>query len=152
MSSNPTTAYNQGKSEGNNAASAAEALGIGPSTTIYDDIEYFSGPSSCYVAVQQFINGWAAGLSNAGFNSGVYVNHGPLQPATGDAQYLCNSTGGAWIADPDGNSSTVEVSNLTSNCWGFEQRLKQYEANIWQTNGGYQLNIDVDSAYGPIDR
>lgn len=77
FSSNPTTAYNQGRQEADLALTAAAALGLtGPGksgTVIYYDLEaYNTADAACQTAVQAFINGWVTRMHEFGSRAGVY--------------------------------------------------------------------------------
>jgi hypothetical protein len=159
MSSDPTTAYNQGYNEAASAISVATGLGIASGTIIYDDIEDFSGPTSCYDAVAQFVNGWSWRLHVSNYKAGIYEN-----AAYSDLQDLCNRSASitepdaVWIASWNRSLSNYNINGLNDYCWGnpgdsrVRQRLHQYQGNVWKTHNGSQLNIDKNTAYGPIAR
>ncbi|MEK8103876.1 glycoside hydrolase domain-containing protein [Micromonospora sp. M12] len=72
MSADPTTARSQGVAAANSAATAAQALGIGSASTIYNDIEQYPSNTSCRAAVLSFLSGWIAQLHVRGYLAGMY--------------------------------------------------------------------------------
>lgn len=161
MSTNGSTAYTQGVNAANNAAAAAENIGIAPESILYDDLEYYnyggSNPrcqnanqlATSDLAVANFVNGWSTTLHALNFRVGTYIN-------VANVQSLCNYAGAInppddiWIAAWDNNESQSDITSLPPNgCWINYQRLHQYTANVSRLYGGVTLNsIDLNSSDG----
>ena len=158
MSWDTGTAYNQGYNEAASAVQVAEGLSIGGSSIIYDDMENFSGSSSCYAAVAAFVNGWSTGLHTFGFGAGMYEAPADLVDLCGRAGSLTEPDD-IWIADWNGNTDTNNTSPLSNGCWQYSQRLHQYNGNVNNVtycNYGQThcttLSIDEDSANGDVSQ
>ena len=75
MSSDLATARQQGRAEATTAIATARALGIGPGSTLYYDLEdYDTAPDDCRRAALNFMSGWTEALHEAGYDAGVYSN------------------------------------------------------------------------------
>jgi hypothetical protein len=143
ISTNTTTAFDQGESEG---ASAYEewvtTLGQSASTPIEYDMEYNGDTitSTCLTAMHYFIDGWVTQLH--------------LPPAQKAGLYT--STGGdlnsfATISSPpdfiDGanyssGKSTADMPGVSSSHWSHQQRHKQYRGPHNETWNGTTLSVD----------
>ena len=83
LSTNVTTASNQGIAAAKDAASEAVALGLPSGSPIYFDMEgYSTTNSSCTAAVQSFVGGWNDELHALGFTSGVYGSAASTRPSS----------------------------------------------------------------------
>jgi len=145
MSSNTTTAAQQGTSEANSAASAASALGLNAPTVIYYDMERYDPTSSA--AAQAFVNAWVVRLHQLGDKAGVY---GSGANAASDWATIANPPDAVWIANWNGSTSVYGLSGLPDSYWVNHQRIHQYEGGHNETWGGVTFNIDSDSADGPV--
>ena len=145
MSTNTTTARQQGVNEADSATNAASALGLSPATIIYYDMEQYSGSPSG--PVQAFVEGWVTELHAKGSKAGVY---GSGANAASDWAVIANPPDAVWIANWNGSTSVYGLSGLPDSDWDVHQRLHQYEGGHNETWGGVTFNIDSDSADGPI--
>jgi len=145
ISTNTTTARQQGVSEADSATNAASALGLSPATIIYYDMEQYNGSPSG--AVQAFVEGWVTELHARGNKAGVY---GSGADAANDWAVIANPPDAVWIANWNGSTSVFGLSGLPDSDWSTHQRLHQYEGGHNETWGGVTFNIDSDSADGPI--
>lgn len=148
ISSNTFTAYNQGKQEADRADAAAWNLGFtGYNVYYYDTENYDETNQACRDAVNSFLNGW--GYQNRyvyGNMVGVYGNHC-------DAPYwtsISNVPDMVWIAYWDGDPDVWGLGCLPDGLWIYNQRLHQYAGMVYETYGGYQLQIDRDCASGLV--
>lgn len=156
MSWTTGTAYNQGYNDAASAAQTAHNLSIA-SAVIYDDMEYFSGSSSCYAAVAAFVNGWSTELHNYGFLAGVYESPYDLVDLCGRSSSITEPDD-VWIADWNGSTDTNNTPPLSNGCWQYSQRIHQYSGGVNQTyclsynpnQNCTTLNIDQDSANGDV--
>jgi hypothetical protein len=147
ISTNTTTAFNEGVSEATSAISAAGALGLSGSIVYYDMEHYDNTNTSCQAAVDSFISGWSHKLRSSGFRAGVYGS--PFDMAAGWAT-VANVPDDVWIADWNGSKSTTGISPLSNSLWVHCQRLHQYQGGHNETWGGITFNIDNDSENGQV--
>jgi hypothetical protein len=149
MSSNTTTAYNQGYAEAQSANGAVWGLGMGGGIPIVVDIEAFNtSNSTCLAAVKAYVRGWSAFLQSP-----------PAQPAgvygstcgSGLNNYAALSPHPDWIwgAYWNGNPSTSNMACITATNWANRQRHKQYQGGHNETWNGKTVNVDSDCANGP---
>lgn len=154
------TAYNQGRSEADQAANAAKNLGLTVSgglggTIIYYDMESYSNNSSCRNAVKSFMSGWVSRLHELGNRAGGY--------GSACASYLndwSSITGGnvpddlwpaAWIYSSYNSGASVwGVSCIPDYNWAYHQRIRQYTGGHSEMWGGITLNIDSDISDGHV--
>ena len=155
MSSNETTAYNQGVAEANAASTVAQNLGLteadGSGTVIYYDLEAYSGDTICRNAAKAFINGWTSQLRARGNLAGVY---GSPCNAT-DWTSLANVPDALWLAHWVESSYSPTATVWTTVClpntfWPTHQRLRQYAGGHNETWGALTLNIDSNVLDGPL--
>ena len=158
MSSDTTTAYNQGISQADAALAAAASLGLtdpaGTSAVIYYDLEsYNTGLSSCRTAVQSFMNGWVRELNAKSDLAGVYGS--PCSSALTD--FLSNHyvPDAIWIARWNLNyySSSATVwggSCISDSDWANHQRIRQYAGDHDETWGGVTMVVDSDVLDGIV--
>jgi hypothetical protein len=147
ISTNTTTAFNEGVSEATSAISAADALGLSGSIIYFDMEHYDNTNSGCQAAVDSFISGWSHKLRSSGFRAGVYGS--PFDMAAGWAT-VANVPDDVWIADWNGSTSTINISPLSNTLWVHCQRLHQYRGGHNETWGGITFNIDNDSENGQV--
>lgn len=156
FSSDPATAYQQGKNEAVSAwTMLTNTLGVtngATSTALVYDLE--SAPSSCQAATNSFISGW------------IYQLHLPPAQVVGVYGSVCGSSlnklaslspppdfiWGAWY---NGNPSTSNLDGggcgVNNGYWVNHQRLKQYTNTHNETWNGVTLSVDNDCANGPVD-
>ncbi|MGF1425074.1 glycoside hydrolase domain-containing protein [Kitasatospora sp. LaBMicrA B282] len=131
----------QGTASADDAVNQAAALGFGPGSTIYDDMEqYGSGYRS---AVLGYLSAWTAELHARGYRSGVYSSSsaGIVDLADNDTGYTMPDA--IWDADWNGAADTNEPA-IPSSLWSNHQRIHQYQGNVTQSYGGVAMNIDTD--------
>lgn len=156
MSSDPNTAYSQGRSEANSAAAAAGNLGLtagGAQTIIYFDLEAFPNDSACRNAVKSFISGWSGRLRELGHRAGVY--------GSGCGSYVTDWAAitnvpddvwpAHWIYSAYNADATVwGVACVSDSYWSNHQRIRQYTGGHNETWGGVTFNIDSDVLDGHV--
>ncbi|MEH1164019.1 glycoside hydrolase domain-containing protein [Micromonospora sp. CPCC 205539] len=144
MSADPTTARSQGVSAANSAANAAQALGIGAASTIYNDIEQYPSSASCRAAVLSFLSGWVEQLHVRGFLAGMYSSGSSGIKDVCDAYDNPSYTrlDQIWIAWWNGAADTKAGSYCPDAYYANHQRLHQYAGNVTETWGGVTMNID----------
>ncbi|GAA3032238.1 hypothetical protein GCM10020229_49620 [Kitasatospora albolonga] len=149
----PAAAVRQGKEEAAEAAAALRALGLGPGSPVYLDIEsYPRGDQRCAQGVVDFTLSWTRALHAAGYRSGFYSS-----TDSGIADLAAAAKAGAsplpdavWYARWDDKADTTSTTALTSGQWSPHARVHQYRGNTTETHGGATLSIDHNSVDAPV--
>jgi photosystem II stability/assembly factor-like uncharacterized protein len=154
MSSNATTAYQQGRDEATAAASTASELGLSKDRVIYYDLEgYATATTTCRSTVQSFLKGWTERLHELGVLSGVYgaayssymTDWASIDPAP-DHVWIAS-----WIRSYyDPNVTVWGVNRLSDTLWANHQRLRQYAGDHVETWGGISFTIDSNVTDGAV--
>jgi hypothetical protein len=144
MSSNATTARSQGVTAANSAVSAAQALGIGTGSTIYNDIEQYPTTTACRAAVLSFLSGWTEQLHARGYLSGMYSSgsSGIRDVCAEHDNPAYTRIDQLWIAWWNGVADTDAGTYCADAYWANHQRLHQYAGDVGETWGGVAMNID----------
>lgn len=140
----------QGVAAANDAMAQARALGLGPSSPIFFDMEAYDNSNQASVnTTMGFLAAWTVTLHNAGYRSGVYSS------AASGITDLVKRAGTSypepdelWIAHWTGTDTTSDPY-VPANLWPH-QRLVQYAANLTETYGGQSLSIDQDAVDAPL--
>jgi photosystem II stability/assembly factor-like uncharacterized protein len=162
ISSNLTTAKQQGVAEADAAVKQAKLLGLSD-VVIYHDIEMYTKSSSCSQAVVAFLDGWTEELKNSK-NGLTYA--GVYGDPTNAKNDFTKVTGldDVWIvkvptkAEPDLNVSIWNLSPLcdpfAQGCepvWTVDQRIHQYLIDVQESYGNTKLyGIDPDIVDAPV--
>jgi hypothetical protein len=163
ISSDVTTAYQQGANQADLAVERLAELGLtGPAKTgsvVYYDMENYGTDNACRAAVNAFMNGWVAQIHTRGNLAGVY---GSTLCNTGlsDFQFITNVPDVIWPArwyhntgegyyDPNANVWNLG-SCLPNTAWSNHQRIRQYEGDHDETWGNLTLDIDSDVLEGVV--
>lgn len=147
ISTNTTTAFNQGVTEAASAISAANGLGLTTSIVYYDMESYSSTDTTCKNAVNSFISGWVQRMHSGGFLAGVY---GSPSDANAGWATVANVPDDVWIAKWDGRATTLGLTPLPDTLWSHCQRIHQYQGGHNETWGGVTFNIDNDIENGRV--
>src|SRR5262249_45779153 len=141
---NSSFAAAQAKIEAEDAVTDAQAIGIGPGSPIYHDMESYSRTASATAATMTFLGAWTQRLHELGYASGVYSSS-----ASGIADL--DQRWGTSFASPDdiwtanwNNRADTEDPNLSDGAWPNHQRIHQYRGGHNETWGGVTINIDSD--------
>jgi hypothetical protein len=141
---NPRRASAEGAAAARDAVNRAGALGIGPGSPIYYDMEAYGRGGSNTPAVLAFLAAWTSSLHAAGYKSGVYSNAdsgiSDLVAARG-TRYA--EPDDIWMADWNGERGTASPY-VPSGEWGDHERLHQFSGGHNETYGGVRINIDGD--------
>jgi hypothetical protein len=138
----------QGSSAAADAVSQAQAVGIGPGSPIYFDMESYTRTASSTNATLSFLASWTKRLHALGYDSGVYSS-----AASGIADLVSRlGTGYAqpddiWIANWNGLKSTSDPY-VPAGAWDDHQRIHQYRGGHNETYGGVTINIDNNYVEG----
>ncbi|MEU9048120.1 MULTISPECIES: DUF1906 domain-containing protein [unclassified Kitasatospora] len=149
----PARADQQGEQEAGEAAAALQALGLGPGSPVYLDMEsYPAGDAVCGRAVVDFTVGWTRALHAAGYRSGFYSSMD-----SGVADIVAAARAGRsplpdalWYARWDGKPTTTGQVGLPDDLWAGHQRIHQYRGSAAETYGGVTLSVDHDQVDGLV--
>lgn len=138
----------QGTAAADDAVEQAQAIGLGPGTPIYNDMEGYSRTSSATNATLTFLSAWTQRLHALGYESGVYSSAG-----SGIADLVSRLGTGylqpdhIWIANWDGRR-TVDDPYVPDYAWNEHQRIRQYRGGHDERWGGVTINIDNNYVEG----
>ena len=135
-------AASEGEAEAENAVADAQAIGIGPGSPIYHDMESYTRTAAATSSTMTFLAAWTQRLHELGYASGVYSSS-----ASGIADLArrwgtsFTSPDDIWSADWNGRADT-EDPNLPADAWPSHQRIHQYRGGHDEVWGGVRINID----------
>ncbi len=149
ISSNLTTAGNQGRTAADDAVSLTGKFALPGGTPIYYDMEgYSTTNASCTKVVQAFVSAWVNELHAQGFVAGVY---GSAASTIRDIATLGSSLpDAAWIANWNGVEGVFGDPHVSDSIWANHQRVHQYKGGHKETWGGVSINIDSNYVDGPV--
>jgi Domain of unknown function (DUF1906) len=149
ISTNATTAANQGATAADDAAVEAGGFGLPSGSPVYFDMEgYPLGNAACTKSVQAFVIGWVNELRADGFVAGVY---GSAASTVKDVSTLGTATPDAiWIANWNGVEGVFGDPYVSDSVWANHQRVHQYKGGHKERWGGVSINIDSDYVDGPV--
>jgi len=139
---NSSFAAAQAETEAEDAVADAEAIGIGPGSPIYHDMESYTRTASATASTMTFLAAWTTRLHELGYASGVYSSS-----ASGIADLdrrwgtSFASPDNIWTANWNGDADT-EDPNLSDDAWPNHQRIHQYRGGHDEVWGGVRINID----------
>jgi hypothetical protein len=156
VSLNTTTAYNQGRTEGSNAYTAAVGLNMDVTDMpLVLDLEGYNGATACRDAAKSYVSGWTYQLSlYPAQRSGVYGSASNSYPS--DWATLTRKPDFIFFAEQNSTGSNVNASNyLSGTLWTQSQRHKQYVLDSTATTdrsfGGYSVSsVDKICSNGPV--
>src|SRR5579884_1880658 len=147
MSSDPTTAANQGADSANRAANALANLGL-YGAIAYLDIEAYTPDNggTCSQAVQAFVANWVLYMHSHEYQAGVYGNPTDAAADFFNGPTVQNPPDDMWIALWNHNSTQTCGMNppLDDNLWSSDQRIHQYDHGITLTYQSATMTIDPD--------
>jgi hypothetical protein len=138
----PKHAASEGTAAALDAVAQAQALGLGPGTPLYFDMEAYTTGGKNTNAVLTFLAAWTAQLHAAGYVSGVYSSGGSgiadLVASYGTS-YL--EPDDIWVADWN-YAKTASDPYIPAAAWANHQRLHQYSGGHNETYRHVTINID----------
>ncbi|MGE7436549.1 MULTISPECIES: DUF1906 domain-containing protein [Kitasatospora] len=149
----PARAIQQGGEEAAEAVLSLQALGLGPGSPVYLDIEaYPPDDQTCSQAVVDFTLGWTQTLHSAGYHSGFYssVNSGVADIIAAARAGSAPMPDVIWYARWDGRAVTDGQDAPPDDMWTRRQRIHQYRGSADETYAGTTLNIDRDQLDGLV--
>lgn len=130
--------------EAADAVSDAQAIGIGPGSPIYHDMESYTRTATATASTMTFLAAWTKRLHELGYASGVYSS------STSGIVDLARRWGTSfagpdniWSANWNGRPDTDDP-NLPADAWPNHQRIHQYRGGHDEVWGGVRINIDSD--------
>ncbi|MFJ8667841.1 DUF1906 domain-containing protein [Streptomyces sp. NPDC093600] len=148
-----STPWLQGTQEAGEAVEAARALGIGPSSPLYLDMEaYRLTDTSCTATTLLFVRAWNREVRRQGYLPGFYssadsgVRH-MEQARQAGAEDL---PAVLWFARWSGAPALYTEPVLPSTAWREYGRIHQYAGNVAESYGGARLVIDRNSTDAPV--
>jgi hypothetical protein len=140
----PSKAVGQGMAAAADAVGRAEALGIGPGSPIYFDMEAYAPGSSTRV-VLAFLAAWTNRLHASGYRSGVYSSGASgIADLVDEAGSSYREPDDIWVADWNGRPTTSDPY-LPARLWASHQRIHQYRGGHVERYGGVRIAIDNDA-------
>ncbi|HEU5063093.1 MAG TPA: DUF1906 domain-containing protein [Solirubrobacterales bacterium] len=139
----------QGTAAAVDAVEEAAAIGMGPGSPIYNDMEAYTQTSSATAATLAFLEAWTQKLHSLGYLSGVYSSSSSgiedLASQIGSGYELPDAL---WIANWNGQQNTADPA-VPASAWAAHQRIHQYRGGHDETWGGVTINIDNNYVDGP---
>jgi hypothetical protein len=147
ISSSQATA--QGAAAASDAVAQAAALGMGPGSPIYNDMEAYTQTSSATATTLAFLEAWTEELHSLGYVSGVYSSSASgIEDIADQIGTGYNLPDQLWFANWNGQASSTDPY-VPASAWSQHQRIHQYRGGHDERYGGVTINIDnnyVDGA------
>jgi hypothetical protein len=144
LSTSYAKATAQGAEDAGDAVEDAAAIGMGPGSPIYFDMEAYERTTSTTAATLTFLSSWTNQLHALGYVSGVYSSSSSgiadLGRAIGGSYTLPDHI---WTANWNGQQNTLDPY-LPSTAWPSHQRIHQYRGGHNESYGLMTINIDND--------
>jgi hypothetical protein len=139
----------QGAAAAVDAVEEAAAIGMGPGSPIYNDMEAYTQTSSATAATLAFLEAWTEELHALGYLSGVYSSSSSgIEDLAGQIGTGYTLPDAIWVANWNGQQNTADPA-LPANAWASRQRIHQYRGGHDETYGGVAINIDNNYVDGP---
>lgn len=139
---NPSIAAAQGAAEAADAVQDAAAIGIGPGSPIYNDMESYTRTAAATNATLAYLEGWTRKLHQLGYESGVYSSSASgIRDLASRIGTLYTQPDHIWIANWNGRQDTADPF-VPASAWANHQRIHQYRGGHNETWGGVTINID----------
>jgi len=142
---NYATAREQGRLEARTTVQAARRLGLAERSTLWYDLEHFTGGEACHDSALSFLSAWTGRLHALGYLSGVYSSASSgiraLDKARSDTPGRYTMPDRVWIADWNGRAN-LSSDYLRPKSWMPHKRVHQYRGGHAETYGGVTINID----------
>jgi len=132
----------QGRAAAADAVADARAIGMGPGSPIYNDMESYTQTVSATNATMKFLEAWTEELHALGYQSGVYSSSSSgIEDLVDRIGTLYTLPDHIWIANWNGRRSTDDPF-VPANAWKLQQRIHQYRGGHDERWGGVSINID----------
>jgi hypothetical protein len=148
LSSSSLRAATQGTEAAEDAIEEAAAVGMGPGSPLYFDMEAYTRTTSATAATLTFLSAWTEQLHAAGYLSGAYSSSSSgiadLGRAVGSEYVLPDDL---WTANWNGAQNVLDPY-LPSDAWASHDRIHQFRGGHDETYGLMTINIDSDFVDG----
>lgn len=145
---NPSQATAQGNAAASDAVAQAAALGMGPGSPIYNDMEAYTQTSSATSATLAFLEAWTEKLHSLGYVSGVYSSSGSgIEDLVDQIGSGYNLPDQIWFANWNGQANATDPY-IPASAWSQQQRIHQYRGGHDERYGGVTINIDNNYVEG----
>jgi Domain of unknown function (DUF1906) len=136
-----TAPASQAVAAAQDAATQAAALGLGPGTAIYYDMEAY--PAAQESNALAFMSAWTTELHAEGYKSGIYSSS-----SSGVTDLVANFSKDAmpdviWDALWNGDANTADPV-IPATDWADNNRAHQFNGGSNETFGGDTINVDQD--------
>jgi hypothetical protein len=136
-----TSPASQAVAAAEDAVTQAAALGFGPGTPIYYDMESY--PAAQENAALAFMSAWTTQLHAEGYKSGIYSSS-----SSGVTDLVANYTKDAmpdviWDALWNGEANTTDPA-IPATDWAAGDRAHQFNGGNDETYGGDTIDVDQD--------
>jgi hypothetical protein len=144
----PGSAALQGAAAADDAVADARAIGIGPGSPIYNDMESYTRTASATSATLAFLAAWTNRLHALGYDSGVYSSSASgIRDLASRLGSLYPQPDDIWTANWNGQRNTADPY-VPASAWSLHQRIHQYRGGHDETWGGVTINIDNNYVEG----
>jgi len=144
----PGLAPVQGAAAARDAVTDAQAIGMGPGSPIYFDMEAYTRTTSATKATLAFLGAWTDQIHALGYTSGVYSSSASgiadLADQVGEEYSLPDDL---WFANWNGNRNALDPY-VPATAWTAHQRIHQYRGGHDETWGATTINIDNNFVEG----
>jgi Domain of unknown function (DUF1906) len=132
----------QGRAAAADAVADASAIGMGPGSPLYYDMESYTQTISATNATLKFLEAWTEELHELGYQSGVYSSSASgIEDLVSRIGTLYIQPDNIWMANWNGRQSTAD-SYVPASAWALQQRIHQYRGGHDERWGGVTINID----------
>ncbi|MFJ6795825.1 DUF1906 domain-containing protein [Streptomyces sp. NPDC091268] len=147
LSTDPSLANDQGRTEAEGAVAAARNLGLPQGTVLYNDLENYTDRATWDAPVVSYLTAWTARLHALGYRSAAYVaassgvkalsaHYEQAPEAMPDVLWVARWNGSASVADAD-----MGLPAGTRQ-WAGPRRAHQFRGGHDASYGGVTINID----------
>jgi Domain of unknown function (DUF1906)/Divergent InlB B-repeat domain len=151
----PATDQATGVTEADAAAARMTALGFGPGSVVYYDMEAYTRTAASEASTQAFVEGWVTELHAQGFQAAIYSSHPEIQDW--EQGKVADAPDAIWFAFffstgvPCGTKcQNTESTDIPDTFWNNHQRLRQTSSGFTSTYGSTAASIDEDWTDGPV--
>ncbi|MEU8520379.1 DUF1906 domain-containing protein [Streptomyces sp. NBC_01216] len=145
--------WTQGTEEGVEAVRAAGAIGIGPASALYLDMEaYALTDRACADTTLLFVRAWNREVRRQGYLPGFYssADSGVRHMEEARKAGVVDLPSVIWFARWLGAPALYSESALPLPAWLEHGRVHQYAGNVRESHGGRTLTIDRNAVDGPV--
>lgn len=143
----------QGTREGHDAVLRAAALGMGPDSPLYLDMEAYAYQNEkCATATLTFVRAWSREVRSHGYVPGFYssADSGVAHLESARRAGVDDLPSIMWFARWNNRPDLYGEQGLPWYAWHPERRIHQYAGNVTERYGGRTLQIDRNLVHAPV--